>query len=114
MAKYLIFFIPSRFSIILHKICCISLFCYTIINKLWETALLHILPFWGTTGKAMSEKEKSRATLESHRNYLAEAQHISEALLQEQAGIRNADKLLYQAKEGRNQCVTAEFTAEDK
>ena len=24
------------------------------------------------------------------------------------------DKLLYQAKEGRNQCVTAEFTAEDK
>lgn len=34
------------------------------------------------------------ATLESHRNYLAEAQHISEALLQEQAGIRNADKLL--------------------
>mgnify|MGYP002769794593 CR=1 FL=1 len=54
------------------------------------------------------------AAAESHRNYLAEAQHISEALLQEQAGIRNADKLLYQAKEGRNQCVTAEFTAEDK
>ena len=54
------------------------------------------------------------ATAESHRNYLAEAQHISEALLQEQAGIRTADKLLYQAKEGRNQCVTAEFTAEDK
>lgn len=75
---------------------------------------MHILPFWGTTGKAMSEKEKSSATLESHRNYLAEAQHISEALLQEQAGIRTADKLLYQAKEGRNQCVTAEFTAEDK
>lgn len=62
----------------------------------------------------MSEKEKSSATAESHRNYLAEAQHISEALLQEQAGIRTADKLLYQAKEGRNQCVTAEFTAEDK
>ncbi len=54
------------------------------------------------------------AAAESHRNYLAEAQHISEALLQEQAGIRTADKLLYQAKEGRNQCVTAEFTAEDK
>ena len=54
------------------------------------------------------------AAAESHRNYLAESQHISEALLQEQAGIRNADKLLYQAKEGRNQCVTAEFTAEDK
>ena len=54
------------------------------------------------------------AAAESHRNYLAEAQHISEALLQEQAGIRAADKLLYQAKEGRNQCVTAEFTAEDK
>lgn len=56
----------------------------------------------------------SSATAESHRNYLAEAQHISEALLQEQAGIRTADKLLYQAKEVRNQCVTAEFTAEDK
>ena len=54
------------------------------------------------------------AAAESHRNYLAEAQHISEALLQEQAGIRTADKLLYQAKEGRNQCVTAEFTAENK
>ena len=34
------------------------------------------------------------AAAESHRNYLAEAQHISEALLQEQAGIRTADKLL--------------------
>ena len=36
----------------------------------------------------------SSAAAESHRNYLAEAQHISEALLQEQAGIRTADKLL--------------------